>query len=60
MAKTYSFLDLKPEAQKRAYDLYCEAMNDDLNRDHIVSLEDYGAEADWDLLEFDEQGNGIE
>ncbi len=53
------FLQLTPEAQKHAYQGYVKAMDDDLNRDHVVSMEAYGQEANWDGLDFDADGNAI-
>ena len=50
------FSELSREAQKHAYAVYVAAMDDDLNRDDTISIEDYEAEADWDGLEFDENG----
>ncbi|MFA5300905.1 MAG: hypothetical protein WC389_22160 [Lutibacter sp.] len=53
------FSELSKKAQKRAYADYVKAMNDDLNRYYIVSIEGYEADADWDNLEFDENGRSI-
>jgi len=51
------FRELSEKAKKRAYGEYVKAMNDDLNREYIMSIEDYEENADWDMLEFDKDGN---
>lgn len=53
------FSELSRNAQKLAYRMYVQGMDDDLNRDHVVSYEAYGEEASWDGLEFDAKGNVI-
>ncbi len=53
------FSELTQVAKERAYAAYVKAMDDDLNRDSIVRTEAYGAEADWDNLCFDVDGNMI-
>lgn len=53
------FLELGREAQERAYGQYVKGMDDELNRDHVVSFEAYSEEASWDGLEFDVDGNAI-
>jgi hypothetical protein len=53
------FAELTQVAKERAYAAYVKAMDDDLNRDSIVSIEAYEAEADWDKLDFDVDGNVI-
>ena len=57
--KQYRFFELTKEAQQRAYLLYCAAMDDDLNRDDIVSMRDYGALANYEDLRFYANGNAI-
>lgn len=53
----YKFSELSHVAQEFAYASYYNALNDDLNRDSIVSFEEYGVEAEWDGLLFDAYGN---
>ena len=50
------FDELTQEAQERAYALYVAAMDDDANRADILPIEEYSAAADWEGLEFDENG----
>ena len=50
------FEELTEHAQEYAYALYVAAMDDDLNRVDIIPFGEYGAEADWDGLDFDENG----
>lgn len=57
--KKYRFFELSKPAREKAYELYCLAMNDDLNRDDIVSFDRYGVEAEWDGLLFDINGTAI-
>lgn len=54
------FSQLTEQAQKHAYSTYCEAMNDELNRDDIVPIDEYSSLADWDGLEFDPTGDVTE
>ena len=51
------FLQLSEQAQKKAYQAYLKAMDDDLNRDNVVTFEQFGQEANWDGLEFNEDGS---
>jgi len=53
------FSELSQEAKNHAYAPYVAAMDDDLNREDTVSIEQYEADADWDGLEFDENGEVI-
>lgn len=53
------FEELTEQAQERAYALYVAAMDDDANRANIIPIEEYGAAADWEGLEFDEGGDVI-
>ena len=53
------FEELSEQAQKHAYGLYVAAMNDEWNRGDILPIEEYGAAADWDGLEFDESGEVV-
>ena len=53
------FDELSEQAQARAYALYVAAMDDELNRADILPIEEYGAAADWDGLEFDESGEAL-
>lgn len=53
------FSELTEASKERAYAAYVKAMDDDLNRDSIVPIEEYPAEADWDDLDFDVDGNVI-
>ena len=53
------FTDLTEQAQGHAYALYLAAMNDEWNRDSVLPIEEYGAAADWDGLEFDESGEVV-
>lgn len=55
----FTIWDLTPEAQRHAYEGYCKAMDDDLNRELIVTFEQYCQEANWDGLEFDKTGDVI-
>lgn len=57
--KQYRFFELSKPAQERAYALYCAALDDDLNRDDIVSMRDYGALANYEDLRFYANGNAI-
>ena len=50
------FEELTEQAREHAYALYVAAMDDDANRDDILPIEEYGAAADWDGLEFNENG----
>ena len=50
------FDELSEQAQARAYALYVAAMDDDANRNDILPMAEYGAAADWEDLEFDENG----
>ena len=54
------FCELSEAAQELAYAAYVKAMDDDLNRDSIVPIEEYAADADWDELDFDADGNVIQ
>lgn len=51
------FDELTEQARERAYESYVAAMDDELNRASIIPFKEYGAEADWDGLEFDENGD---
>lgn len=53
------FDELSEQAQEHAYALYVAAMDDDLNRASIIPFKEYGAEADWDGLEFYESGEVV-
>lgn len=53
------FSELSEQAQRYAYGLYCEAMNDEWNRENILTIEEYGAAADCEGLEFDESGEVV-
>ena len=55
----YKFSQLTKDAQETAYALYCAALDDDLNRDDIISIEDYEAEAEYIEMLFDINGNAI-
>lgn len=55
----YRFSELSEEAKKNAYADYCAALDDDLNRDDIISIDDYEAEAEYIDLMFDANGNAI-
>lgn len=57
--ETLLFFELSEPARENAYRLYCAAMDDDLNRDNVVSFDQYGAEAEWDGLLFDTNGVAI-
>lgn len=54
-----NFSELSQAAKDRAYAAYVKAMDDDLNREFIVPMDEYTALADYDLLEFDQDGNVI-
>ena len=51
------FSELTPTAKNHAYQQYQNDMGDELNRDSIVPMEEYGALADYDRLDFDPNGN---
>lgn len=53
----FRFQELDKEAQTYAYKEYLKAMDDDLNRDNVVSFDEYSQGADWDGLTFDIHGN---
>ena len=53
------FRELTNTAKQKAYSDYCHAMDDDLNRDDIVSIEEYEAGSEWDEITFDVDGNCI-
>ncbi len=55
--ESFSFSQLSDEAKAHAYGEYVKSMDDDLNRDSIVTFEAYCADADWDGLAFDAEGN---
>ena len=57
--EVFLFFELSEPARENAYQLYCDAMDDDLNRDNMVSFDQYGAEAEWDGLLFDANGVAI-
>ena len=54
------FSELSNEAKQRVYNDYCEAMNENEDdREMILSIDDYEAEADYIDLMFDAEGNVI-
>ncbi len=55
----FTIWDLTPEAQRHAYEGYCKAMDDDLNREYTVPFEQFCQEASWADFEFDKNGNVI-
>ena len=51
------FEELSDEVKQKVYAEYCAAMDDDLNRDNILSIEEYGLESIYEDLTFDADGN---
>ena len=49
------FRDLSKQAQERAYQSYYAAMDDDINRDSIVSIEEYAELAEQEGLLFNKR-----
>ena len=50
------FNQLSDNAKMFAYGEYCNAMDDELNRDLTMTFEEFCLEADWDGADYAENG----
>ena len=50
------FNQLSDDAKMFAYGEYCKAMNNDENREYILTFKEFCLEADWDGADYIENG----
>jgi hypothetical protein len=50
------FNQLSDNAKRVAYGEYCKAMDDDENREYIMTFEEFCTESDWEHYEYTENG----